>query len=39
MHFSGSLYSETSIYHFRRGLKKKTMDPGAIVDIGFAQGP
>jgi hypothetical protein len=37
----GKIYSETSI-HFRRGSEKesgKRTDAGAIVEIGFAQGP
>jgi hypothetical protein len=40
------LYSETSIPRFRLGSEKETMDlgkqyvdAGAIVEIGFAQGP
>jgi hypothetical protein len=38
-------YSETSIHRFRRGSEKETMDhgkkidAGALVEIGFAQGP
>jgi hypothetical protein len=32
-------YSETSIHRFRWGSEKETMDAGAIVEIGFAQGP
>jgi hypothetical protein len=32
-------YSETSIHRFRRGSEKETIDAGAIVEIGFAQGP
>jgi hypothetical protein len=38
-------YSETSIHRFRRGSEKKnngsgkTIDVGAIVEIGFTQGP
>jgi hypothetical protein len=34
-----NLYSETSIHRFWRGSEKETIDAGAIVEIGFAQGP
>jgi hypothetical protein len=37
--FVATLYCETSIHRFRRGSEKETMDPGDIVEIGFAQGP
>jgi hypothetical protein len=43
--FSKNQYSKTSIHRFRRGSEKrnngsgKTIDAGAIVEIGFAQGP
>jgi hypothetical protein len=39
------IHSETSIHRFRRGSEKKnsgsgkTIDAGAIVEIGFTQGP
>jgi hypothetical protein len=32
-------YSETSTHRFYQGSEKETIDAGAIVDIGFAQGP
>jgi hypothetical protein len=32
-------YSETSVHRFRRESEKETIDVGAIVEIGFAQGP
>jgi hypothetical protein len=45
MHSEKLKYSETSIHRFPRGYEKKndgsgkTIDAGAIVEIGFAQGP
>jgi hypothetical protein len=39
------VYSETFIHRFRQGVWKrndgfgKTIDAGAMVEIGFAQGP
>jgi hypothetical protein len=32
-------YNETSIHLFRRESENETIDAGAIVEIGFAQGP
>jgi hypothetical protein len=34
-----NIYSETSIHCFCRGSEKETIDVGAIVERGFAQGP
>jgi hypothetical protein len=33
-------YIQWNLYSsFSSGVEKETMDPGAIVEIGFAQGP